>query len=191
MPAVLIVIRPFSAPSRWTAMPTAELVRSMIASTPSWSNQRRAIAEPMSGLFWWSADRSSILRSGWRRFASSTASSAATTAPGPTASAKKPLMSVRMPILTVVWAASAAVPQIQHRATATKPRRIVLVIARPPSFACSAQSAGVPTRPPSAFPSRARRSRRPSRPHVPTGARTRATCGPASNRCRCPSRPTP
>jgi hypothetical protein len=35
-----------------TAKPTAELTRSVTASTPSRSNQRRAIAAPMSGLFW-------------------------------------------------------------------------------------------------------------------------------------------
>jgi hypothetical protein len=34
-----------------TAKPTAELTKSVTASTPSRSNQRRAIAAPMSGLF--------------------------------------------------------------------------------------------------------------------------------------------
>src|SRR5215470_2521737 len=45
------VIFPFSLAICWTASATAEFVNSATAFTPSTSNQRRAIAEPTSGLF--------------------------------------------------------------------------------------------------------------------------------------------
>jgi hypothetical protein len=44
-------IVPFSLAICWTASATAEFVSSATALTPSTSNQRRAMAEPTSGLF--------------------------------------------------------------------------------------------------------------------------------------------
>ena len=49
---VIRVILPRSRPMVFTAMATAEFVKSAIASTPSTSYQRRASAEATSGLFW-------------------------------------------------------------------------------------------------------------------------------------------
>ena len=45
------VVRFFSSSSWLTARPTAELGRSTIAVTPSWSTHFRAMRPPMSGLF--------------------------------------------------------------------------------------------------------------------------------------------
>src|SRR5690242_7172299 len=44
-----------------TASATPELGTSTMTSTPSASYQRRAIDEPTSGLFWWSAETISTL----------------------------------------------------------------------------------------------------------------------------------
>ena len=52
----------FSRAMSPTASATAELGMSTIMSTPSFSYQRRAMPVPMSGLFWWSAERTSTLR---------------------------------------------------------------------------------------------------------------------------------
>src|SRR5215211_7067472 len=53
----------FSRTISETASATEEVGTSAMASTPSWSNQWRASAEPMSALFWWSAETTSIGRS--------------------------------------------------------------------------------------------------------------------------------
>src|SRR5438477_11783687 len=45
----------------WTASATLEVGTSTIASTPSLPNHWLAIADPTSGLFWWSALISSIV----------------------------------------------------------------------------------------------------------------------------------
>ena len=50
----------FSCATLAMAKATDEVGTSTMASTPSSSNQRRAIAEPTSGLFWWSAMTISI-----------------------------------------------------------------------------------------------------------------------------------
>src|SRR6266853_1752803 len=46
----------------FTASATAEFGISTIRSTPSWSSHLRATTDPTSGLFWWSAKTTSILR---------------------------------------------------------------------------------------------------------------------------------
>jgi len=43
----------------FTASATAEFGRSTIRSTPSWSSHLRAMTDPTSGLFWWSAKTTS------------------------------------------------------------------------------------------------------------------------------------
>jgi hypothetical protein len=90
---------PRSRASPCTASATAELVRSVIMSTPSTSYQRRAIVEAMFGLSWLSAATSSAL---WPRTgpASSIANWAARTEPLPTLSATMLFMSVSTPIFT-------------------------------------------------------------------------------------------
>jgi len=55
-------IRPFSCATLRTASATDEVPRPVIIFTPSTSYHLRAIAEPMSGLVWWSADRISTER---------------------------------------------------------------------------------------------------------------------------------
>ncbi len=57
---VVMVIFFFSLDRPWTASATEEVVSSMIASTLSRSYHCRAMPEAMSGLFWWSAETSSI-----------------------------------------------------------------------------------------------------------------------------------
>src|SRR3546814_21154479 len=49
---------PFFLVISWTASATEEVGTSTIASTCSVSIQRLTMLEPMSGLFWWSANRS-------------------------------------------------------------------------------------------------------------------------------------
>ena len=46
----------FSRVTFETARATPEFGTSTMMSTPSWSNHCRAMFEPVSGLFWWSAD---------------------------------------------------------------------------------------------------------------------------------------
>src|SRR3954447_4575615 len=53
-PAINRVFLAFRAIS-WAARATEENGRSTTASTPSLSNHRRTVEEPMSALFWWSA----------------------------------------------------------------------------------------------------------------------------------------
>ena len=50
----------FSLDSSCIASATDEVVSSVIMSTPSTSYQRRAIEVARSGLFWWSAETTSI-----------------------------------------------------------------------------------------------------------------------------------
>jgi hypothetical protein len=58
--AVIMTVRFFSLATTWTASAIAVTGRSTTASTFSTSNQRRAMAEATSGLFWWSAETISI-----------------------------------------------------------------------------------------------------------------------------------
>jgi hypothetical protein len=69
----------------WIAMPTADDPPSTMASTFSLSIQRRTIATPMSGLFWLSANTTSILLPSTVPPKSSTAIRVAMTAPNPPA----------------------------------------------------------------------------------------------------------
>ncbi len=70
-------------------------------STPCVSNHSRTLLEPMSALFWWSAETSSILNFGLASaLKSSIAISAAITEPLPPRSEYTPDMSVSTAILT-------------------------------------------------------------------------------------------
>ena len=77
----------FSRGISLTARATEEVVTSKMASTPSWSYHLRAMEEPTSGLFWWSAPITSTLKPGFLAMNSSAAICAATTEPGPEMSA--------------------------------------------------------------------------------------------------------
>lgn len=76
----------FSRASACTASATEELVRSVIISTASVSNQVRAIDTPRSGLFWWSAPMISMRRPFTVGPKAATAIFAAAMDPGPAAS---------------------------------------------------------------------------------------------------------
>src|SRR6266478_1152508 len=73
-----------------TASATPELGTSTIMSTLSASYHCRAMAEPTSALFWWSAETISTFMPLAAAPKSSTAMRAATTEPGPARSAYKP-----------------------------------------------------------------------------------------------------
>src|SRR6266404_2405755 len=83
-----------------TASATPEFGVSTITSTLSVSYHWRAIAEPTSGLFWWSAEMTSTLTPRFSMPESSTAILAATTEPAPARSVYRLDMSVKTPILT-------------------------------------------------------------------------------------------
>src|SRR5215813_10427248 len=74
----------------FTASATPELGTSTMRSTLSASYHCRAIAEPTSALFWWSAETISTFMPLAAAPKSSTAMRAATTEPGPAKSAYKP-----------------------------------------------------------------------------------------------------
>ena len=78
---------PFSRVSWLMASATDEVGTSKIASTLSTSYQVRAMVEPTSGLFWWSAETTSTFMPLRAAPKSSTAMRAATTEPGPVTSA--------------------------------------------------------------------------------------------------------
>src|SRR6266702_4524337 len=73
-----------------TASATPEFGTSTIRSTLSWSYHCRAMAEPTSALFWWSAETISTFMPLAAAPKSSTAMRAATSEPGPARSAYKP-----------------------------------------------------------------------------------------------------
>src|SRR5215831_14089198 len=105
---------PFSRVTWLTASATPELGTSRITSTPSTSYHWRAICEPTSALFWWSADTISTLMPFFAAPKSSTAMRAATTAPGPPTAEYRLDMSDSTPILTTppetcAWAAAVAI----------------------------------------------------------------------------------
>ncbi len=77
----------FSLAIWFTASTTEEVGTSMMTSTLSTSNHWRAMVEPTSGLFWWSATRMSTFMPFFAAPKSSTAMRAATTEPGPARSA--------------------------------------------------------------------------------------------------------
>ena len=78
---------PFSRVSWLIASATDEVGTSKMASTLSTSYQVRAIVEPTSGLFWWSAETTSTFMPLRAAPKSSIAMRAATTEPGPVTSA--------------------------------------------------------------------------------------------------------
>ena len=106
----------------FTASATDEVGTSKIASTLSTSYQVRAMLEPTSGLFWWSAPTTSIFSPALDIFwKSSTASLAAVTDPGPAMSAYRPDMSFMTPILmTPSEICAFAAPADRPNAVATR-----------------------------------------------------------------------
>ncbi len=78
---------PFSLTTLFTASATAEFGTSTITSTLSASSHCRAICEPTSALFWWSAKMISTFMPFFAAPKSSTAMRAATTEPWPDRSA--------------------------------------------------------------------------------------------------------
>ena len=107
---MVIVIFFLSLDRPWTARATEEVVSSMIASTPSRSYHCRAIAEAMSGLFWWSAVRISIGTLPILPPMSSTAMRAASTEPWPPYWAYRPDWSLRTPMRTALPENASAPP---------------------------------------------------------------------------------
>jgi len=99
-PAVMRTVRFFSFASACTAKATGVTGRSVIAATPSTSNQRRATPAATSGLLRVSAWTISILRPSTSPPKSATAISAATTEPGPPESTNGPDSSVSTPIFS-------------------------------------------------------------------------------------------
>src|SRR6266850_2438344 len=104
---------PFCLVTSLTASATEEVGTSKIASTLSTSYHWRAMLEPTSGLFWWSAEMISTFIPFLAAPKSSTAMRAATTEPGPAMSAYRLDMSLSTPILitpsdTWAWAPLAA-----------------------------------------------------------------------------------
>ena len=83
-----------------TASVTAELLVSKMTSTCCDPNHSRALAEPMSALFWWSAETISIGAPRTLPPKSSTAIFTATSEPSPEKSEYTPLKSVRTPSFT-------------------------------------------------------------------------------------------
>ena len=77
----------FSLATWLTASATDEVGTSTITSTLSVSNHWRAMLEPTSGLFWWSAETISTFMPFLAAPKSSTAICAASTEPGPPRSA--------------------------------------------------------------------------------------------------------
>ena len=99
---VTISTRSLSRVTSDTARATAELITSVIMSTPSVSYHSRARLAATSVLFWWSAVTTSTLKPGFcSATKSSTAMRAAVTAPSPLRSEKMPDMSASTPIFTV------------------------------------------------------------------------------------------
>src|SRR4051812_15821582 len=95
---VASVIRPRLRARSWTASAIAELVISAIACTPSTSNHFRVIERALSVLFWWSAERISILRPRTVPPKSAAAILAASTDPTPPNSLYRPDWSFSTPI---------------------------------------------------------------------------------------------
>ncbi len=129
---------PFSLVIWLTASATPEFGVSTITSTLSVSYHWRAIAEPTSGLFWWSAEMTSTLTPRFSMPESSTAILAAATEPAPARSVYRLDISVKTPILTTPSETCAcATPAAQVAATA-RPTRLRLNAFMPsPSLSCS------------------------------------------------------
>ena len=89
----------FSRVTWFTASTTEDVGTSTITSTLSTSYHWRAMPDPTSGLFWWSATRISTFIPFLAAPKSSTAMRAASTEPGPARSAYVPDWSFITPIL--------------------------------------------------------------------------------------------
>src|SRR5215470_5963521 len=105
-----------------TASATDDVGTSTMASTLSVSYHWRAMLEPTSGLFWWSAETISTLMPFFSAPKSSTAILAATVEPGPPMSAYRLDMSLITPIFTTPseTCACAAAHQAQAAATSSE-----------------------------------------------------------------------
>src|SRR6185436_1328843 len=113
-----------------TASATPELGVSTMTSTLSTSYHWRAMAEPTSGLFWWSAEMISTFMPFFAAPKSSTAMRAAATEPAPDRSAYRLDMSVRMPIL-MMPSDTCACALIAAAASVTAAASFVTFIASP------------------------------------------------------------
>ena len=111
----------FSRQMSFTASATEEVVTSRITSTPSRSIHWRAMLEPTSGLFWWSANRISTLKP--RGPKSCTAWRAQTAEDWPEMSRYIPEPSFSTPILTVFACARAARNGARRRRPGPEGRR--------------------------------------------------------------------
>src|SRR5262245_22388675 len=108
---------PLSRVIWFTASATPEFGVSKIASTLSTSYHWRAIAEPTSGLFWWSAEITSTFSPRFWTPESSTAIRAASTEPAPERSEYRLDMSVSTPIFTTPSDTCACAPVARSAAT--------------------------------------------------------------------------
>ena len=143
---------PFSLVSWLMASATDEVGTSKIASTLSWSYQVRAMVEPTSGLFWWSAETISTFMPLAAAPKSSTAIFAAASPPGPDTSAYRPDMSFITPILMTpseICACAAAAPRPQAAATKVDRRVRFIFISNPFQLQKSAGAAAGPIQTPS------------------------------------------
>ena len=119
--------RSFSLTISLTASATDEVGTSTITSTSSTSIHWRTMFEPTSGLFWWSAESTSIAAPSTLPPKSSTAMRAASTEPWPARSAYRPDWSFMTPILTALPEISAcAAPPSTARALAQAPKALDL-----------------------------------------------------------------
>src|SRR3954462_22925 len=121
----------FSRVSSLIASATPEFGTSKIASTLSASYHWRAIAEPVSALFWWSAETISTFMPFFAAPKSSTARRAAATEPGPPMSAYRLDMSLRTPIL-ITRSDTWAFAPVAGSATATAQLNLLRDIETPP-----------------------------------------------------------
>src|SRR4029450_9961628 len=117
---------PLSLVIWFTASATPELGVSTITSTLSVSYHWRAIADPTSGLFWWSAETNSTLSPRFSIPESSTAIRAATTEPAPARSVYRLDMSERTPILITLSEICACAAPAPSAAATASPTRVRL-----------------------------------------------------------------
>src|SRR6185437_5530204 len=121
----------FSFTTLLTASATPEFSTSTNTSTLSVSIHRRAIPVAISGLFWWSAETTSIFQPLAFIPESSTAISAATIEPSPPRSAYNPERSVSTPILAILSSAHAPLAA-QIASAVPSSSAVILVFIIPP-----------------------------------------------------------
>ncbi len=119
-----------------TASATDEVGTSTITSTSSTSIHWRTMLEPMSALFWWSADSTSTLAP--MSPTSSTAMRAASTEPCPARSAYRPDWSFITPILTAPPEISACAAPLSRAIALTQALKTLMLMPLP--FASAARA---------------------------------------------------